>query len=92
MLRKLNFDLSMAMSIQFLDRYLRHYGIDQMGLGKNTQKFEALAYSYCAHMLEEATFLRFQSSLCAAASLIAALNIVQSPVARSIEVLHIPKE
>ena len=42
-------------------------------------------------MLQEASFLDYQPSLCAAAALMVAINIVQSPIARSLRVIHISK-
>ena len=42
-------------------------------------------------MLQEATFLDYQPSLCAAAALTVAINIVQSPLTRSLRVIHISK-
>ena len=42
-------------------------------------------------MLQEATFLDYQPSLCAAAALMVAINIVQSPLTRSLSVIHISK-
>ena len=40
-------------------------------------------------MLREAQFLDYKPSLCAAAALMAAINIAQSPLARSLGIRHI---
>ena len=42
-------------------------------------------------MLQEATFLDYQPSLCAAAALLVAIDIVQSPLAQSLRVIHISR-
>ena len=90
-LRTLSFNLQTVTSLQFLERFLRLFSIDLNGLGKYTQKFELLTHVYCVHMLQESTFLNCKPSLCAAAALMAAINIVQSPLARSLGIIHIPE-
>ena len=78
---KLDFHLRDVSSIQFLERYLRLFGIDTRSKDQ-LREVVLLAYRLCTHQLGKAQFLSFKPSQQAAASTLLAINICLSPTAK----------
>ena len=91
-IRTLDFNLRKVSQIQFLERYLRLFGLDNVK-DKRSMQIAALAGQYCKFMQREACFLKFKPSHKAAASLLFSINLIQSDLVKSIlDIKNIPKE
>ena len=91
LIRTLDFSLRQLSPVQFLERFLRLFGLDN-SKAKTSKKLKALAAHYCRFMLQESLFLRFRPSQIAAASLLFSINLMKSDVMQAIlELEKFPK-
>ena len=91
-IRTLDFNLRKVSQIQFLERYLRLFGLDRID-DKRSMQIAALSGQYCKFMQREACFLQFKPSQIAAASLLFSINLSCSMIVKSIlGLMQISKE
>ena len=90
-IRTLDFDLRTVSSIQFLERFLRLFGLD-MEDSKTSRQVVDLTMQYCRFMQRESCFLPFKPSHLAAASMLFSLNFSASKLVEDIlKVKQIPE-
>ena len=91
-IRTLDFNLRKVSQIQFLERYLRLFGLDTVKDSRFRQ-IAALSGQYCKFMQREACFLKFKPSQMAAGSLLFSINLSKSDLVKSIlDIKTIPKD
>ena len=61
-IKSLDFDLTEVLSIDFLERYLRLFGIDQEREDTDAFQIAVLAREFCRYMLKNSNFLKFKPS------------------------------
>lgn len=83
LVRTLDFSLRKVSAFQFLERYLRLFGIDQRK-DLPLREVRMLARNYCQFMQRESRFLKYRQSQMAAAALLFAINFKQSTLVTSI--------
>ena len=80
--KSLDFNLQHTSPIPFLERFLRIFNLDNSRADKPVRLIQKLAKNYIKFMQRESCFLDFRPSQIAAAALLFAINITQSPVAK----------
>ena len=61
-IKSLDFSLRDVSSIQFLERFLRLFGIDQEKKKSSISQMRKLSYEFCSYMSGEAEFLDYRPS------------------------------
>ena len=80
-IKVLDFSLHTASPITFMERYMRIFGVDQVGQDEDSDMLSALAKKIITIMIKDKSYLNFKPSQIGAASILLSLNILDSPIA-----------
>ena len=80
-INELDFDMHFPFPTLFLERYQRIFGIDNYRTSREAKLVNQLARDYCKIFLKESMYLMVKPSQVAAASLMLAMNVYESPIA-----------
>ena len=83
-IKSLDYELHYNCPIIFIERYQRIFGIDLERYDEDAEKIGDLARRFIRCLVGHSAFLRFKVSQIAAAALLLAINIHQSPLAESL--------
>ena len=86
-IKALEFELSWPTPLQFLERFQRIFGLDQIHTDKHSYLVDASAIYLCRFMMRDVKFLRFKPSEVAVAAFMLALNAnLDTPLSKALDV------
>ena len=88
-IRILDFSLLTASPITFMERYMRIFGVDQVGKDEDADMVSALARKVISIMIKDRSILNYKPSQIGAASLLLSLNILDTQIAKAMLVIRI---
>lgn len=88
-IRILDFSLLTASPITFMERYMRIFGVDQVGKDEDADMVSALARKVISIMIKDRSILNYKPSQIGAAALLLSLNILDTQIAKAINLKKI---